>query len=97
MSGDWETASGRSQTDEHWTRPAGGSLFGVRRTIAGADFKLIKLAGQEATLENLAHDFPKRIIYRENAGGSLTARIEGDSSEKEKPQDFKYCPIAPGH
>lgn len=124
MSGDWETAPGRSQTDEHWTRPAGGSLFGVSRTVAGdrtvffeylrietrpdgiyyiahpkartpgTDFKLVKLAGQQATFENLAHDFPKRILYRKNADGSLTARVEGDGSEKEKPQEFQYRPIA---
>ncbi|MDX2029271.1 MAG: DUF6265 family protein [Blastocatellia bacterium] len=125
MSGDWETAPGRVQFDEHWTRPAGGTLFGVSRTIAGdrtvffeylrietrpdgiyyvahpkartpgADFKLIKLAAQEATFENLAHDFPKRIIYRKNPDGSLAARIEGDGSEKEKAQDFLFRPIPP--
>lgn len=63
----------------------------------GTDFKLVKLNGQEATFENLAHDFPKRIIYRKNTDGSLTARIEGDGTEKQKPQDFQYRPASKGH
>lgn len=122
ISGDWETGGGRMQIDEHWTKVAGGSLFGVSRTVAGertvffeylrietrgadifyvahpkartpgTDFKLVKLRGQEAVFENLAHDFPKRIIYRKNADGSLTARIEGDGTGKEKPQEFQYRP-----
>lgn len=30
-----------------------------------------------AVFENPANDFPKKVIYRKNADGSLTARIEG--------------------
>jgi hypothetical protein len=56
----------------------------------GTDFKLVRLTAQEAVFENLAHDFPKRIIYRKNGDGALTARIEGDGTEREKPQEFHY-------
>lgn len=124
LSGDWETAPGRMQIDEHWTKVSGGSLFGLSRTVAGGrtvffeylrieargadifyvahpkartpgtDFKLVKLTGQEAVFENPAHDFPKRLIYRKNSDGSLTARIEGNGTEKEKPQEFQYRRIA---
>jgi len=116
IAGDWETASGPMQSEEHWTRAAGGTMIGMGRTIAhgktvfyeylrietrpdgiyyvahpkarpGTDFKLVRVEGQAATFENLAHDFPKRIIYRKNADGSLTTRIEGDGSEKEKAQE----------
>src|SRR5262245_57292393 len=123
ISGDWETASGGMQIDEHWTKVAGNSLIGMSRTVAGGktvffeylrieargpeiyyvahpkartpgtDFKLVRLSGQEAVFENLAHDFPKRIIYRKNGDGALTARIEGDGTEKEKPQEFHYRPV----
>lgn len=122
LSGDWETAPGRMQIDEHWTKVAGGSLIGMSRMVAGAktvffeylrieargadiyyvahpkartpgtDFKLTRLTAQEAVFENPAHDFPKRIIYRKNADGALTARVEGNGTEKEKPQDFHYRP-----
>ena len=123
LSGDWETAPGRMQNDEHWTKVAGGSLIGMSRTVAGGktvffeylrieargdgvyyvahpkartpgtDFKLTRLTGQEAVFENPAHDFPKRIIYRKTADDALTARVEGDGTEKEKPQDFHYRPV----
>jgi hypothetical protein len=59
----------------------------------GTDFKLVRLNGQEAVFENMAHDFPKRILYRKNGDGTLTARVEGDGTEKEKPQEYHYHPI----
>ena len=120
MSGDWETAPGRRQIDEHWTNVAGGSLIGMSRMVAGdktvffeylrietrgteiyyvahprakspgTDFRLVRLTAQEAVFENPTHDFPKRIIYRRNGNDALTARIEGDGTEKEKPQEFTY-------
>ncbi|HMV50419.1 MAG TPA: DUF6265 family protein [Blastocatellia bacterium] len=74
----------------------GADIFYVAHPKArtpGTDFKLVKLSGQEAIFENLKHDFPKRIIYRKTAEG-LTARIEGDGTEKEKPQDFRYLPAS---
>lgn len=123
LSGDWETAPGRMQIDEHWTKVSGNSLIGMSRTVAGGktvffeylrieargaeiyyvahpkartpgtDFKLARLSAQEAVFENPSHDFPKRLIYRKNGDGSLTARIEGDGTEKEKPQEYHYRPV----
>ena len=58
------------------------------------DFKLTSFDGSTAIFENPQHDFPKRIIYRKNADGSLTARIEGDGTEKEKPQEFHFKPLS---
>jgi Domain of unknown function (DUF6265) len=124
ISGDWETAPGGRQIDEHWTKVAGGSMIGMSRTVAGGktvffeylrietrgaeiyyvahpkarapgtDFKLVRLTAQEVVFENLAHDFPKRIIYRKDGDGALTARIEGDGTEREKAQEFHYRPIS---
>src|SRR5687768_14352106 len=37
----------------------------------GTDFKLTRLAAQEAVFENPENDFPKRITYRKNSDGSL--------------------------
>ncbi len=123
MAGDWQTAPGRTQIEEHWTLPAGGTMIGMGRTLAGGrtvfyeylrleqradgiyyvahpkartpgtEFKLTRLQGREATFENPAHDFPKKITYARNADGSLSARVEGDGSEKEKPQEFHFQPM----
>ncbi|MBM3512099.1 MAG: hypothetical protein FJX59_00110 [Alphaproteobacteria bacterium] len=40
-------------------------------------FTATALGTAEAVFENLAHDFPKRIVYRRVAPDRLEARIEG--------------------
>ena len=74
------------------TRPDG--IFYVAQPKGGpkVDFKLVKLQAGEAVFENLAHDFPKRVIYRKLEDGGLFARTEGDGTEKEKPSEFNYRP-----
>ncbi|MCI0355429.1 MAG: DUF6265 family protein, partial [Acidobacteria bacterium] len=57
---------------------------------APTDFKLVRHSANEAVFENLAHDFPKRILYRLVSATELTARVEGDASSKEQPQEFQY-------
>lgn len=119
IAGDWQTApAGRAQIEEHWTQPAGGSMLGMGRTVAGGrtvefeylrleqradgiyyvahpkarcpgtDFKLTRLTTTEAVFENPQHDFPKRVIYKRTAEGSLVASIDG--GEKTKAQTFTY-------
>ena len=56
-------------------------------------FRLVRGTATEALFENLAHDFPKRIIYRLRPDGTLQVRIEGDGSEREKPLEFSYRPL----
>jgi hypothetical protein len=122
ITGDWQTApGGRTRVEEHWTEPAGGTMIGMGRTVAGGktaefeylrleqradaiyyvahpkarspgtDFKLTRLNGQEAVFENPQHDFPKRILYRKNADGSLTASIDG--GEGTRSITFAYLPM----
>ena len=122
IAGDWQTApGGRAQIEEHWMQPAGGSMLGMSRTVAGGrtaefeylrleqradavyyvahpkarcpgtEFKLTRRTGQEAVFENPQHDFPKRIIYRKNADGSLTASI--DAGEGTKSQSYAFLPM----
>jgi hypothetical protein len=47
ISGDWQTApGGRAQIEEHWTLPAGGSMLGMSRTVAGsktAEFEYLRI------------------------------------------------------
>lgn len=45
-------------------------------------FKLLKSSATELVFENLAHDFPQRIIYRADKPDSLFARIEGTQNGK---------------
>ena len=120
MAGDWQTdPTGRAVSEEHWTRPAGGLMIGVSRTLVGdrtasfeflrievrgesifyvaspkgrcpaTDFKLTRLSGREAVFENPEHDFPRRIIYRKNSEGGLSAIVDGGEGTKSEKFDFK--------
>ncbi|MCR5877860.1 DUF6265 family protein [Phenylobacterium sp. J367] len=43
----------------------------------------------EATFENLAHDFPQRVIYR-RCGADLCSRVEGTVKGKLEAEDWRY-------
>ena len=60
------------------------------------EFRLVRLEPGTAVFENLAHDFPKRVVYTKGADGGLTARVEGDASSPEKAEEFRYRPAAAG-
>jgi hypothetical protein len=75
------------------TRPDGVYYVAQPRGADATAFRLTRVSDTEAVFENPAHDFPKRIIYRKQADGGLIARIEGDGSEKEKAQEFKFQPM----
>lgn len=61
---------------------------------AGTAFRLTKIEARKAVFENPSHDFPKKITYTLEDGGVLVARIEGDGTEKESPQEFRFAPRA---
>jgi hypothetical protein len=66
---------------------------------AEATFPLARLGKDEVVFENLAHDFPQRVIYRRQ-GDKLEARIEGTEDGKVKgidfPMDRVACPASAG-
>lgn len=51
-------------------------------------FAAIKVTANEVVFENAKHDFPQRIIYRQDKADSLFARIEGKQGEKEMAMDI---------
>lgn len=46
------------------------------------NFKLVKWSKGEAVFENLTHDFPQRIIYKQDKADSLHARVESADGKK---------------
>src|SRR4051812_32849771 len=66
MSGDWQTDPAASAvSEEHWTRPAGGSMLGMSRAIVGA---------RTATFEFLRiEERPEGIFYVANPKGRCPA------------------------
>jgi hypothetical protein len=53
-----------------------------------ATFTATSAGPREVVFENLAHDFPQRIIYRLQPDGNLAARIEGAMNGQTKGIDF---------
>ena len=57
--GDWQTAAGgKSQVDEHWTAPAGGSMMGMSRTVAGGrttEFEYLRIEQRADGIYYVAH------------------------------------------
>jgi hypothetical protein len=56
-------------------------------------FTATAVSPTEATFENLAHDFPQRIIYARRGADSLLARIEGDREGRQQPITFAFRSI----
>jgi len=122
MAGCWELTSGTRVVEEQWTRPRGGLMLGVGRTVRGdslieyeqvrlferdghlvyaaapsgqtpAEFVSTVLSDSAVTFENLAHDFPQRVIYRRDGADSLLARVEGTTNSKVRGVDFPYARV----
>ena len=59
ITGDWQTApGGRRQIEEHWTTVAGGSMFGVSRTVAGdktVEFEYLRIEQRADGIYYVAH------------------------------------------
>jgi len=50
MAGSWEAPMGNILIEEHWTQPAGGTLFGVNRTIVAGKtvaFEFLRIETRE--------------------------------------------------
>jgi hypothetical protein len=73
-------------------RPSAASLDYVARPSgqAEASFAMTRLTGDEVVFENLAHDFPQRILYRRTDADTVTARIEGQVDGKARAEDYPY-------
>jgi hypothetical protein len=62
---------------------------------APAEFRALVPRERVVIFENLAHDFPQRVIYRAAAGSdSLLASIEGTMNGETRRIDFPYGRVA---
>lgn len=55
-------------------------------------FTLTTVDAVSVVFENPANDFPKKLIYRKNSDGSLTARTEGGSATDIQNQEWVMRP-----
>ncbi len=61
---------------------------------APVEFQFKEAGNQRVVFENLAHDFPQRIIYWRD-GEKLAARIEGKLQGKERSDEWRFSPARP--
>jgi hypothetical protein len=119
LGGCWSQIGPDGLTEEHWMKPAGGTMLGMSRNVRGGQTReyeflqvrevagkltyVAKPSGQaerasplktlsdtEVIFEDLAHDFPQRIIYRRTADGAVTARVEGTRGGQTMGIDYPY-------
>lgn len=57
---------------------------------AEATFPMKSIEDGVVAFEDLAHDFPQRIIYRRTPDGTVTARVEGTVKGEVRGRDFPY-------
>lgn len=62
-------------------------------TQAAQSFTATTVSVNAITFENLAHDFPQRIVYERRGTDSLVARIEGDRAGRRPPITFAFRSI----
>ena len=59
IAGDWQMApGGKSQSEEHWTAPAGGTMMGMSRTLAGdktVEFEYLRIEQRTDGIYYVAH------------------------------------------
>ncbi len=69
---------------------ADGKVVFVAQPAGQAETAFVLLPGPdlEAVFENLANDYPQRVIYRLETGGRLRARIEGGKGAQARGADF---------
>ena len=94
MAGAGQTnAPGKPVSVEHariHAEPAGATYTTIVRGQPPTSFVLKPgLPDGEAVFENLAHDFPNRVIYR-RCGDDLCARIEGSIQGKARSFEWRY-------
>ena len=59
-----------------------------------AEFTSVQVGDSVVVFENMAHDFPQRVIYRHAPGDSMHARVEGTINGAERGVDFHYGRVA---
>lgn len=88
-------AGGKTQFFEYLRIEArDGQLAYVASPLGGGttDFALREAVGERAIFENLAHDFPQRIIYWRDGAG-LCARIEGEANGSKRHMEWCWSRV----
>lgn len=91
LGGSRTTAGGVAREYEHLRLSMDGETMVYTASPSGqreTAFRSTVVSDSNLVFENLAHDFPQRIIYRKLGADSLVARIEGPGPNGSRGIDF---------
>jgi hypothetical protein len=86
-------ANGQARAWEHLRLHADGDQVVYTAIPSGqteTDFRSTAVSDSGFTVENLAHDFPQRIIYRRTGPDALSARVEGPGPNGPRGFDIPF-------
>lgn len=94
LAGCWEGRQGEAQLQEHWMGPAGGSLLGISRVVAGgrtvfSEFMEIReLASGDVVMNVMLGMGKAPVAFKLTEAGPATATFE--NPEHDFPQRLRY-------
>jgi hypothetical protein len=85
--------AGQVRTFEHLRLRADGDALVYTAIPSGqreTDFRSTTVSAKGFTVENLAHDFPQRIVYTRTDDAAFTARVEGPGPNGPRGFDLAF-------
>jgi hypothetical protein len=70
--------------------PAGLAYLASPGGKTPVEFKMKEMADKRVVFENLAHDFPQRVMYWIEPDGAMIARIEGTAAGKLRGMQWRF-------
>lgn len=88
------TTSARRGTSFEYLRivdtPSGLAYLASPGGKPPVEFKLKELGNKRVVFENLANDFPQRVMYWMEPDGAMKARIEGTAQGKTRGMEWRF-------
>ena len=75
--------------------PSGPTYLASPGGKTPVEFKLKELGDKRVVFENLAHDFPQRVLYWIEPDGAMKARIEGTVQGKARGMEWRLERLEP--
>jgi Domain of unknown function (DUF6265) len=92
LAGCWTGATGGRTVEEHWMKPAGGTMFGMSRTVAGektVEFEFLEVRQQGSSLAYIARPSGQpQASFQWVSGTRTSARFENPAHDF--PQAITY-------
>ena len=83
LAGSWQSAPGRVQFEEHWTKPAGGTMLAVSRTLAGGKTVFFEYLRIETRPDGIYY---VAVPRGQKATDFKLTNLEGQTAVFENPQ-----------